>query len=109
VTRQSAWLDIVPLLAAALPARAQQSGDITNLSIEQLANVQITLVSHRPEPLNQAPAAVYDITAEGIRRSGAGNRPEALRLAPNLEANEPSTYAPQYVPRSFVLSLRQSF
>jgi hypothetical protein len=27
----------------------------------------------------------------------------------HLEANDPSTYAPQYVPRSLVFSLRQSF
>jgi iron complex outermembrane receptor protein len=32
-----------------------------------------------------APAAVYVITADQIRRSGAATLAEALRLAPNLE------------------------
>src|SRR5262249_16453525 len=52
---------------------------------EELANVEITSVSRRPEPLAQAPASVFVITADDIRRAGAINLPEALRLAPNLE------------------------
>jgi len=35
--------------------------------------------ARRPEPLNKAPAAVYVITAEDIRRSGTGSLPEVLR------------------------------
>jgi iron complex outermembrane receptor protein len=42
-------------------------------------------VSKRSEPLSVAPAAVYVITADQIRRSGAATLAEALRLAPNLE------------------------
>ncbi|HEY0524491.1 MAG TPA: TonB-dependent receptor [Stellaceae bacterium] len=69
--------------------------ELRSLSIEDLANVEITSVSRRPEPLSQAPAAVYVITAEDIRRSGATSLPEALRLAPNLEVarRNPQTYA----------------
>jgi iron complex outermembrane receptor protein len=64
---------------------AQSLEDLRNLSIEDLANIEITSVSRRPEPLSQAAASVYVITGEDIRRSGATNLPEALRLAPNLE------------------------
>jgi iron complex outermembrane receptor protein len=42
-------------------------------------------VSRRPEPLGEAPAAVFVITGDDIRRSGAVNLGEALRLAPNVE------------------------
>ncbi|HEY3813117.1 MAG TPA: TonB-dependent receptor [Caulobacteraceae bacterium] len=59
--------------------------DLKNLSLEQLADVQVTSVSKRPEALLDAPAAVYVITADDIRRAGATRLPEALRLAPNLE------------------------
>jgi iron complex outermembrane receptor protein len=59
--------------------------DVQQLSIEDLANVEITSVSRRPESLATAPAAVFVITGEDIRRSGAINIPEALRQAPNLE------------------------
>jgi len=57
---------------------------LAELSIEELANVEITSVSKRPEPLSTAPSSVYVITNDDIRRSGALSLPEALRLAPNL-------------------------
>ena len=59
--------------------------DLKNLSLEQLADVQVTSVSKRPETLLQAPAAIYVISSEDIRRAGVTSLPEALRLAPNLE------------------------
>jgi iron complex outermembrane recepter protein len=44
----------------------------------------VTSVSKRAEPLSEAPAAIYVIGSEEIRRSVATSLPEALRLAPNL-------------------------
>jgi len=69
--------------------------ELGRLSIEELANVEITSVSRRPEPLSQAPAAIYVITGDDIRRAGAESIPEALRLAPNLAVArvDASTYA----------------
>jgi iron complex outermembrane receptor protein len=64
---------------------AKSVEDLKNLSLEQLADVEITSVSKRPESLIQAPAAIYVITSGDIRRSGVTSLPEALRLAPNLE------------------------
>jgi iron complex outermembrane receptor protein len=58
--------------------------DLTRLSIEELSNMEISSVSRRAEPLSLAPAAVYVITPDEIRQSGARTIPEALRLAPNL-------------------------
>lgn len=91
--RPSALLPLVLLCAgvcAAWPAHAdqdeQRSGtDFADLSIEELANIEVTSVSRRPERLQEAPASVFVITAEDIRRSGARSLPEVLRLAPNLE------------------------
>lgn len=58
--------------------------DLSRLSLEELAMVEVTSVSRRPQSLADAAAAIYVITAEDIRRSGARSLPEALRLAPNL-------------------------
>ncbi|HTY48685.1 MAG TPA: TonB-dependent receptor [Steroidobacteraceae bacterium] len=68
--------------------------DLKKLSIEQLMNVQVTSVSKRSEPEEDAPAAVYVITHDDIVRSGATSIPEILRLAPNLEVFQlsPSNY-----------------
>lgn len=78
--------------ALALPAAAQDQ-NLVDLSIEELANIQVTSVSKRPERLQDAPASVFVITADDLRRSGARSLPEALRLAPNLHVAQSSTYS----------------
>ncbi len=57
------------------------------MSLEELSDVRVTTVSLRSERLADAPAAVFVISGEDIRRSGAANLPEALRLAPNLHVS----------------------
>ncbi|HYD87166.1 MAG TPA: TonB-dependent receptor [Vitreimonas sp.] len=59
--------------------------ELEQLSIEDLANLRISSVSLRAEPLSEAAASVYVITNDDLRRSGATSIPEALRLAPNLQ------------------------
>jgi len=59
--------------------------DLSRMSLEELSDIDVTSVSKRSEPLARAAAAIYVITSEEIRRSGATSLPEALRLAPNLE------------------------
>lgn len=81
------------LLGAFWPAcaTARTAGDeaaLARMSLEQLSNLEVTSVSKRPQPLSQAPAAVYVITHEQIVHSGATSLPEALRLAPNLEVTQ---------------------
>jgi iron complex outermembrane recepter protein len=75
--------------AAARPARAQQPAggapDVADLDIEELGRVRVTSVSRRPELAARATAAVFVITREDIRSSGASSIPEALRLAPGLQ------------------------
>lgn len=80
------WL-AAALSLALIPhaAAAQTVEDLSTLSIEELGAIKVTSISKRPEPLSDAAASVYVITAEDIRRSGATSLPEALRLAPNLE------------------------
>ncbi|HSK38533.1 MAG TPA: TonB-dependent receptor, partial [Arenibaculum sp.] len=94
---------VVQALAMALPAAglAQTVEDLRHLSIEDLANIEVTSVSRRPEPLNRAPAAVYVITAEDIHRSGANSIPEALRLAPNLTVARLNAYNYTVTARGF--------
>jgi iron complex outermembrane receptor protein len=85
---------LLALLALPLQVRADNAGgiDIADLSIEELANIQITSVSKKPERLADAAASVFVITADDIRRSGAASLPEILRLAPNLQVAARSGY-----------------
>jgi iron complex outermembrane receptor protein len=75
---------------ASIPDLPAQPEDLTSLSLEELGSIKITSVSKKPERLSDAAASVFLITAEDIRRSGARNLPEALRLAPNLQVAEAS-------------------
>jgi iron complex outermembrane receptor protein len=75
-------------LLAAPAARADvptPNEDMAELSLEELANIQVTSVSKRSEALSDAAASIFVITGNDIRRAGAATLPEALRLAPNLQ------------------------
>jgi iron complex outermembrane recepter protein len=81
---------LVPLALAAecafcSTATAAQAASLADLTLEQLTNIQVTSVSGSAEPLAEAPASIYVITSDDIRRSGVRSLPEALRLAPNLQ------------------------
>jgi iron complex outermembrane receptor protein len=69
----------------ALHAEQASTPTLTDLSLEELANVEITSSSRRPEALSAAPTSLFVITGDDIRRSGVTSLPEALRLAPNLQ------------------------
>lgn len=58
---------------------------LLDLSIEELMKVEVTTVSRRSEKLTQVASAVFVITQDDIRRSGATSIPEALRMAPGVE------------------------
>jgi iron complex outermembrane receptor protein len=72
-------------LGAAVATAGEVAGALGDLTIEELMNVEITSVSKKEEPLLQATSAIYVITGEDIRRSGATSIPEALRMAPGLQ------------------------
>jgi iron complex outermembrane recepter protein len=75
--------------AATTGESATTAGDtakgVMDMDLEALMKMQVTSVSRKPEPLSDAAAAIYVITQEDIRRSGATSIPEALRLSPGLE------------------------
>ena len=73
-------------LLSAVPLTAQApAGGLKGLSLEQLGEIEVVTASKQPVQVNKTPAAIYVITQEDIRRSGATSLPEALRLAPGVE------------------------
>jgi iron complex outermembrane recepter protein len=68
-------------------------GDLTRMSLSDLAHIEVTSVSKTSEALQRAPASVYVITHDDIMRSGALSIPEVLRLAPNLLVSQTSSSA----------------
>lgn len=67
---------------------------LKKLSIEELMNVEVTLLTKQPQSLNRTPASINVITGEDIRRSPSQRLPEALRLLPNIQVSQIT--APHY-------------
>ncbi|MBN1909453.1 MAG: TonB-dependent receptor [Pirellulales bacterium] len=75
------------------PNKQVEPKDILDMDVEQLARVsvtapsmqvEVTTVSRTAQPIAQTPAAVYVVTNEMIKRSGARNVPEVLRTVPGV-------------------------
>ncbi|WP_459923158.1 TonB-dependent receptor plug domain-containing protein [Desulfatiferula olefinivorans] len=60
--------------------------DLTELSIEELANIEVISASRTPLRQSQSAAAVFVVTGEDIRRSGVTSLAEALRMVPGIQA-----------------------
>jgi iron complex outermembrane receptor protein len=77
-----------PLLLTAQLLRAAADADqarLRDLSLEQLGNVEVTTVTKSAKQASRTAAAIYVLTGEDIRRSGATSLPELLRLVPGVE------------------------
>jgi iron complex outermembrane receptor protein len=55
------------------------------MSIQDLMNVQVTSVSKKEEKLSKVAAAIFVITQDDIRHSGATNIPDLLRMVPGMD------------------------
>jgi len=70
---------------AAPQANPANSEPLRQLSLAELGNVEVTTTSKEPEEIWKSPAAIYVLTGDDIRRSGATSIPEVLRLVPGVE------------------------
>jgi iron complex outermembrane receptor protein len=75
----------VGLILAPAVANAQTLADLKRLTLQELMELEVSTVTRAPEAVARIPAAVFLITAEDIRRSGATSIPEVLRLAPGMQ------------------------
>lgn len=91
----AAALGVPPAQAQPVPPASRSAASLASLSIEELAEIEVSSVSKRAERLADAPAAVFVITGDELRRAGITSLAEALRLAPNLQVarSRSHTYA----------------
>ena len=90
--------------AFAQTPRSGQLEELKQLSIEELADTDVTTASRRIERLADTAAAVTVISGEDLRRMGVMNLAQALRLAGHLHVSQIS--GPQYgiAARGFAIS-----
>ncbi|MFQ5443276.1 MAG: TonB-dependent receptor plug domain-containing protein [Nitrospinales bacterium] len=87
--QKKAWVFfLLPVLCLVFPDRgvAQDSTDFMGMELQQLMqmDVVVTSVSKRPQKLHETASAIYVVTQEDIRRTGAVNLMEALRIVPGV-------------------------
>ena len=70
-----------------------QPEKIKKLSLEELMDMEVTMVSRTPQKLGESASAIQVISGADIRRSGATNIPDALRLVCNLQVAQLSANA----------------
>ena len=85
------WLTCTLAVCASVADAQKSARDLAEASLEDLMNIQITSVSKKEQKLVTAPAAVYVVTQEDIRRSGLSSIPEILRMVPGLDVAQIDT------------------
>ena len=78
-------LALAPLTAAEGPRPIR---DLSEATLEDLMSIEVTTVSKKDQKLSGAPAAIYVITQEDIRRSGMTSLPDLLRMVPGLQVGQ---------------------
>ncbi len=79
------WVGFGPFFSP-WPAFAAEKGKdgLFSMSLEELMNLEVTSAFKKPQSIKNTPAAVFVITQEDIRRSGATSIPELLRMVPGV-------------------------
>jgi len=85
----------VPALADTSSSNLENVDDLTELSLEELMNIEVTTASKKEQTIAEAPASVTVITREDIRRYGYRNLAEALLRVAGLYVDNDLSY--QYV------------
>ena len=80
---------------------ASESDDIYDLTLKQLSELKLAIVTKQEQPIFTSPAAVFVLSREDIQRSGATTLPELFRLIPGVEVAKPSSTSRQVSIRGF--------
>jgi iron complex outermembrane receptor protein len=91
VSRLSTKCLCLTLLAVSASTGAAVDPDVTlspagyfELSLQDLLSLQVSSAAKKAQPLSETAAAIYVISNEDIRRSGATSIPDVLRMAPGV-------------------------
>ena len=81
---------LVPVATVAIaisfsPAAFAADGDLGDLSLDQLMGITVTSASKKAQNADEVSSAIFVLTQDDIRRSGATSIPEVLRLVPGLQ------------------------
>jgi iron complex outermembrane receptor protein len=78
-------LSILTFSLSSALSRAEDFKDFAELDLEELLNTTVISASKREQKLSEAPNAIYVITEEDIKRSGAVDLPDLFRMVPGVD------------------------
>ncbi len=78
-------LFLLPATSVLAQAETISKADFTTYSLEELMDMELVSAAKKPQTPYESASAVFVITQEDIRRSGAVNLPEVLRMAPGIQ------------------------
>jgi iron complex outermembrane receptor protein len=88
-----ASLFVLGAILLAAPAWPRQgSAGLTDKTLEQLMNIEVTSPLKKAESLSGAPAAIFVVRGDDIRRGGFSSIPDALRMVPGLHVAQQSAH-----------------
>ena len=99
--RKILWTVAAVALIGTSNAGAQQTQGLTDLSIQDLLNIEVTSASRKAQEVVRTAAAIYVITRDDIKRSGATTLPDVLRMAPGFSVAELSANTWSVTARGF--------
>ena len=69
-------------------APTKPKAQLSEVTLEDLMNIEVTSVSKKEQKLSKVAAAIFVITQEDIRRSAARSIPELLRMVPGVTVGQ---------------------
>jgi len=76
---------LAPLAQAGADGSHTRVLALADMALSDLMQVNVSIATRKPTAVRDTPAAVFVLTGEDIRHSGATTIPEALRLVPGLD------------------------
>lgn len=89
-------------------SNSEDLGDLTELSLEELLNIEVTVVSRSEQALSEVPGAVYVISGDEIRRAGHTSVQEAMRMVPGMYVSNWTTSKWDVTSRGFGTGISQT-
>lgn len=84
IFRATTWCVVILSLSAVCARASDEIAILKGLSLDELADVEVTIASRRPQKIIDTSSAVYVISADDIKRSGAKTIPDLLRMVPGV-------------------------
>jgi iron complex outermembrane receptor protein len=102
------WAGTAQAGAGSQTPSVQSPRDLTRLTLEELAGLEVEVAARRPQRQWDVPAATAIVSSEDVVRTGLTSLPEALRLAPGVQVARATSNSWAFGIRGFTSTLSRS-